>query len=73
MVKKVENLLMQNDIGSRRYFYPLLSKMDYVNDSKNFPIAEKVSNSILCLPMYFGLTQKNQENIINLINTVIDE
>ena len=34
----------------------------------NLPITEKVSNEIVSLPMYNGLTEKNQNRLIRLIN-----
>ncbi len=50
-------LLLQCGISARRYFYPLLSNCDpYKNlasaDKKNLPIANQVSEEVLCLPFY---------------------
>ena len=41
------------EVFPRRYFYPSLSKLDYVSGMT--PISDSVSRRILCLPLYYGL------------------
>ena len=48
----------KQEIFPRRYFYPSLNKLNYVNNS-SMPVSESVSERILCLPLYHFL--KNQE------------
>jgi dTDP-4-amino-4,6-dideoxygalactose transaminase len=67
---KVLSKLTQNDIYPRRYFYPLLSELDYVI-GKNTPIASDISTRILCLPTYYELTRYEIEKISRLILQVI--
>lgn len=64
----VQKKLNEANIFPRRYFYPSLNTINYVN-GKQMPIAESISNRILCLPLYLGLNEKDQNNIIHLINT----
>ena len=50
--------LKKKQIYSRRYFYPLITDMDcYCKeyDSKKTPIAKRISEGILTLPLYAGL------------------
>jgi len=51
--------LEKEKIYPRRYFYPSLSKLNYVPNSKT-PISEAISSSILCLPLYHDLTMTEQ-------------
>lgn len=58
--------LNSQDIYPRRYFYPSLNKLPYVN-GKPCPVSEDISKRIACLPLYVGL-----ENIIitNISQTI---
>lgn len=64
----LQKKLNEANIFPRRYFYPSLNTVNYVN-GKEMPIAESISNRILCLPLYVGLNEEDQNNIIHLINT----
>lgn len=59
--------LNDENIFPRRYFFPSLNNLPYVND-KTCSISEGISSRILCLPMYFDLTFEEQGNIIELLN-----
>lgn len=64
---KVKKALNEKGIFPRRYFYPSLNTLDYVN-SQPMPISEGISKRVLCLPLYLELTKLEQELIINCIN-----
>lgn len=53
-------------IFPRRYFYPVLSSLDYV-DKYDVPIAESIASRIICLPLYHELTEEEQSLIIRLL------
>ncbi|TYP91724.1 dTDP-4-amino-4,6-dideoxygalactose transaminase [Fodinibius salinus] len=59
--------LKEHNIQTRRYFYPLLSKLDYVTTNNSTPVAEKVSKRILCLPLYHELTEEDISRISEII------
>ena len=61
--------LNKNDIYPRRYFYPSLNKLPYV-DGQKCPVSEEVSSKIACLPLYVGLEQENIEKICEIIKSV---
>ncbi len=63
---EVKKRLEESDIFPRRYFYPALNSLDYVK-SQSCPIAEDISKRILCLPMYYGLTESDQEKIAEIL------
>lgn len=64
LVNSIE-VLEQNGIGSRRYFYPSLNQLDYT--SGTCPIAEEKSKSCLCLPLYHNLKAEKQRLIARLL------
>lgn len=56
----------------RRYFYPLISTFSTYRSlpsagSENLPVATKVANEVICLPMHHELTEKEIERVINHI------
>jgi dTDP-4-amino-4,6-dideoxygalactose transaminase len=63
--------LNYKQISPRRYFYPTLNKLKYV---KNFRciISEDISNRILCLPLYFSLTEDSVSFISKEIKLFIN-
>ncbi|MCX7858346.1 MAG: DegT/DnrJ/EryC1/StrS family aminotransferase [Deltaproteobacteria bacterium] len=63
---KVKKNLNENDIFPRRYFYPSLNKLPYLNNCR-LPIAEDISKRILCLPLSAELGDSEVEFICNLI------
>lgn len=61
---EVYSLFKKHNIYSRRYFYPLISSFPTYKglpsaEPGNLPIAEKISNQILCLPIYPDLSEEN--------------
>ena len=64
---KVKEALNKENIFPRRYFYPSLNTVKYLNGEK-MPISESVSKRIICLPLYAELQPEIAEKISNLIN-----
>lgn len=67
LLKTVEKLNNKN-IFPRRYFYPSLNKLYYIKNKVACPISEKISSTILCLPLFVGLKKEDQKRIIDIIN-----
>lgn len=64
--------LKEHNILGRRYFYPLISTFSTYRglDSArpdNLPVATKMAEQVICLPMYYGLTDEDIARIIRLI------
>lgn len=52
--------LNKNAIFPRRYFKPSLNELNYV-ERCSVPISEDISKRILCLPLYYGITDAEIE------------
>ena len=66
----VKQILEANNIFPRRYFYPSLNTLPYIIH-KSCPVSESISKRVLCLPLYVGLTEANQKQIVHLISSVL--
>lgn len=64
---KVQELLNNEGVYPRRYFYPSLNTLNYVQYIE-MPVSELISNKILCLPLYVGLMIKDMLKIVHVIN-----
>lgn len=69
---RAQQALNLKKIYPRRYFYPSLNTLDYV-DYKKMPISESISRRILCLPLAHDLEPKEQNDIIRELNTIFTE
>lgn len=66
--------LKENGILGRRYFYPLISTFEPYREyptaaAENLPVATKVANEVLCLPMHHALSEEDIKRIINVIKS----
>jgi dTDP-4-amino-4,6-dideoxygalactose transaminase len=68
LLKSIE-LLNRNDIYPRRYFYPSLASLPYVN-GKELPVSEKASQCVLCLPLYHSLQFEEIDRIAQLLLSI---
>lgn len=62
--------LKQKDIFARRYFYPVLSKLNYV-DAIEMPEAEVIAKRILCLPLFYQLKQEELELVCQSVSEAL--
>ena len=67
---KVLKHLELNNISLRRYFYPSLNLLEYVNSTDKCMVSEAISKKVLCLPLYDSLTESEQMLVINKIKEV---
>lgn len=63
--------LIDRNVFGRRYFYPLLTDFPmYQRDGffrGNLPIARRISDSVICLPIYPSLSDEEVDYIIDLL------
>ena len=64
--------LKENNILGRRYFYPLISEFVTYKGlesakKENLPVAHKLADSVICLPMYADLTDEAVDRIIEVV------
>jgi dTDP-4-amino-4,6-dideoxygalactose transaminase len=66
---RVSDELSKNGINTRRYFYPSLNTLDYLNPSQ-CPVSEDLAKRVLCLPMYQELSSDDVMRICRIISEV---
>ena len=64
---KVQNALNEKQIFPRRYFYPSLDTLEYIEPKQECKISRDISKRILCLPIYAELENEIQVQIISTI------
>lgn len=60
------------NIYGRRYFYPLITAFEPYRDYPsaadiNLPVANKMADQVICLPMHHALSNEDVERVINCI------
>lgn len=65
-----EAKLKENNILPRRYFYPSLDTLDYLNSKQVCNHSRSIASRILCLPIYPNLGTGDVNKIINNIRGV---
>lgn len=66
----VYDRLAENNIYARKYFYPLTSEFECYKgqlDNLQTPVAKRISERILCLPMYADLAIKDVDKICSIV------
>ena len=64
--------MKEQGILGRRYFYPLISEFSTYRGlesarPENLPVAHKMANSVICLPMHHGLGDEDIKRVVDLI------
>ncbi|MBB1192496.1 DegT/DnrJ/EryC1/StrS family aminotransferase [Flavobacterium sp. SOK18b] len=66
----IQKKLNEHQIFPRRYFYPSLNTLPYVQRIA-MPVSESISSRIMCLPLYVDLTNEDLNLIVSLIHESI--
>jgi dTDP-4-amino-4,6-dideoxygalactose transaminase len=64
---KTQKALNEKNIFPRRYFYPSLDTLEYIEPKQECEISRDISKRILCLPIYSELEKEVQYKIIKII------
>ena len=69
--------MKEQGIWGRRYFYPLISSFSTYRGlesatPENLPVATKMADEVICLPMHHVLTGEDVERIVNSISNTKD-
>lgn len=61
-----------NNVLGRRYFYPLITDFDPYKDipsanPANLPVANKIANQVICLPMHHALSEEEVKRVIDCV------
>lgn len=68
--------LKEHDVIGRRYFYPLISSFSPYSelqsaDPMNLPVATRMADSVICLPMHHELSDEDIERVLGVIKAQI--
>jgi dTDP-4-amino-4,6-dideoxygalactose transaminase len=63
---RIQSNLNNCRIFPRRYFYPSLNNIQYLPNSI-LPISESIAKRIMCLPVFYGLSNIQTKKILNLL------
>ena len=64
--------LSKENIIPRRYFYPSLNTLPFV-EYMSCPVSESIASRVACLPLYHDLSLKDVKRIVKIITTTIIE
>ena len=61
-----------NNVLGRRYFYPLITDFEPYKDipsanPANLPVANKIANQVICLPMHHALAEDDVKRVIECV------
>ena len=66
---RIETKLKENDILPRRYFYPSLDTLAYLNSKQVCKHSRDIASRILCLPIYPTLKLDDVQKIVNILES----
>ena len=70
-VKRVQAALAAEDIFPRRYFYPSLDTLDFLQTTDVCPVSRDIASRILCLPLYPDLEESECLKICRLVSEAV--
>ena len=64
--------MREHNVYGRRYFYPLISTFStyrglHSSNPDNLPVATRIANQVICLPMHHALSDEDIQRTIDLI------
>jgi len=64
--------MKEHNVLGRRYFYPLISSFAIYRGlpsaaKENLPVATRMAEEVICLPMYAGLTDNDVNRVLHLV------
>lgn len=70
---RVQAHLMKNNVGVRHYFSPSLNQLACLCDGHEYdlPVAENISDRVLCIPLYYDLQQKEVLQVIDQVRRAV--
>ncbi len=68
----VERLLLESGIKPRRYFSPSLNTIEAVQSNYKCPVSESIATRVLCLPLFFNLTEDDQKMVCKIVHSAVN-
>ncbi len=64
--------MKEDGVLGRRYFYPLISDFEPYKElpsaaAQNLPVATRMADQVICLPMHHSLSEEDVEHVINFV------
>jgi dTDP-4-amino-4,6-dideoxygalactose transaminase len=59
--------LNKNYIFPRRYFYPSLNTIGYLNNTQQMPVSEDISKRVLSLPVHYNMSEEDIHMICRML------
>lgn len=67
---RILNILNKNNINPRRYFYPSLDSLSFLEgNNSELPFSNQIADRILCLPIYSALSDEE----LNLVTDILSK
>ncbi|HWB63228.1 MAG TPA: DegT/DnrJ/EryC1/StrS family aminotransferase [Chitinophagales bacterium] len=70
-MQNVKDVLAENGINTRRYFYPSLNRLPYLENQQSCPVSEDAASRVLCLPFYYELSFDDATRIAGLVKKLL--
>jgi dTDP-4-amino-4,6-dideoxygalactose transaminase len=70
-LQNVIKALNDRNVFPRRYFYPSLNKLPYIEQGVPQPISESIASRILCLPLYDSLDGDTVNKISDVVESCV--
>ncbi len=70
---RVQKALNKAGIFPRRYFYPSLDTLSYIEPKQHKPLSRRIASKVMALPIFPELEEKDQMRIIGIVCSTIDE
>lgn len=67
-VLEIITKLNKKNIFPRRYFYPSLNRLPYIEGAQACPVAEDIASRSLCLPLYADLDESTVHSISEVLS-----
>jgi dTDP-4-amino-4,6-dideoxygalactose transaminase len=65
--------LNRHNVMPRRYFYPSLQTLPYVQRKFDVPVSESISRRVLCLPLWASISDEEIDMISALVRDIVSE
>jgi dTDP-4-amino-4,6-dideoxygalactose transaminase len=65
--------LNKEEIYPRRYFYPSLNMVPFVEKKQSCPVSEDISRRILCLPLSAETTKEQVMEVADIVSRIVNE
>jgi dTDP-4-amino-4,6-dideoxygalactose transaminase len=69
LVNALKKLNIEN-IFPRRYFYPSLEELPYINSQVNCTLAKNIASKVICLPLYTSIKNSDLKRIVGVLDKI---